>query len=278
MTDTAALREVVIEAQASRWYAELLELPSYRAFLFILLWRDIKVRYKQSVFGIGWAVAQPVIMMVVFTVIFGAVAKVPSNGVPYPIFSYAGLLPWLLFQKSLTQGSTSLVTFKSELTKIYFPRIAAPLVAFMSAAVDFAVMFGVLLLMMVYFGVAPTWRIALVPVFVVYAGLASLSVVLWLAAINVEYRDVQHVMPFLAQIWMFITPVVYPSTLIPAKYRIFYWLNPMAVVVEGFRWSILGVAPVPTSAIVVSSTVIVVSMIGGLRYFNRVARTMADRV
>jgi lipopolysaccharide transport system permease protein len=272
------LKETVIEARLPQWYAELLDLPSYRAFLLILLWRDIKVRYKQSVFGIGWAVAQPVIMMVVFTVIFGTVAKIPSNDAPYPIFSYAGLLPWLLFQKALTQGSNSLVSFKSELTKIYFPRIAAPLVAFMSAAVDFVVMFAVLLVMMLYFGVVPTWRIALIPVFVVYAGLAALSIVLWLAAINVEYRDVQHLMPFLAQLWMFITPVVYPSTMIPAEYRLFYWLNPMAAVVEGFRWSILGVAPIPPEAIAISAAVIAISMIGGLRYFNHVAATMADRV
>ncbi len=267
-----------IEPASSHWLTELGELPRYRNFLFILLWRDIKVRYKQSVLGIGWAIAQPIILMVVFSVVFGTVAQVPSEGVPYPVFSYAGLLPWLLFQKALVQGSTSLVSFKSELTKIYFPRIAAPLVAFMSAAVDFAITLVILVVMLAYYHVPLRWQLVLIPVLAAYAGLAALSFVLWLSAVNVEYRDVQHVIPFLAQVWMFVTPVVYPASLLPQKYAQIYWLNPMASVVETFRWAILGTPLPPAMAYVLSFGLVVITGVTGMRYFSRVARTMADRV
>jgi lipopolysaccharide transport system permease protein len=268
----------IIQPSGSRWDAGLTELPRYRGFLYVLLWREIKVRYKQSVLGIGWAIVQPVVLMIVFSVIFGNIAKVPSNGVPYPIFSYVALLPWLLFQKALTQGSLSLVSYKGEMTKIYFPRIAAPLVSLMSAFVDFLIAFGVLALMMIYYGIVPGWPFLLTPLFIIYVGLSSLSVVLWLSAINVEYRDVQHLVPFLAQIWMFITPVVYPASLVPEKYAFLYWLNPMAAVVEGFRWAILGAAPPSLMNFAISSSMVVIMGISGLFYFNRVARTMADRV
>lgn len=268
----------VIRPSGSRWYTGFSELPRYSGFLYILLWREIKVRYKQSILGIGWAIIQPVVMMVVFSVIFGNVAKVPSDGVPYPIFSYAALLPWLLFQKSLTQGSMSMVAFKGEMTKIYFPRIAAPLVSLMSAFVDFLIAFGILVLMMIYYGIAPGWQALLIPVLLLHVLLAALSVVLWLSAINVEYRDVQHLVPFLAQIWMFVTPVVYPASLVPENYALIYWLNPMAAVVEGFRWVILGTPAPSVFYFALSGAMIVVVGLSGLIYFNRVSRTMADRV
>jgi len=273
-----AMRETVIEPQGSHWYAELAELPDYTGFLFILLWRDIKVRYKQSVFGIGWAVAQPLMMTVVFTVIFGGVAKMPSGDAPYALFSYSGLLPWLLFQKTLTQGASSLVTFRSELTKIYFPRITAPLVSLMAAGVDFLITLAILFVMMAYFRVGLHWPVLTAPLFVAYAGVASLSVALWLAAINVEYRDIQQIIPLLAQIWLFVTPVVYPSSLIAAKYAPIFWLNPASVAVEGFRWAMLGTAPPPPMAYAISATVIAIIGTTGLNYFNRTARTMADRI
>lgn len=272
-------RITVIEP-ARRW-----ELPNFREFWFyrglllVLAVRDIQVRYKQTVIGIAWAVLQPVITMVVFTVIFGRMAKFPSDGLPYPIFAYAALLPWQFFAKALTQGSTSLVSLGSMMSKIYFPRIIAPLASILSGAVDFAIAFVILLGLMAWYGVYPGWAIVTLPLFLIMAVVTSLGVSLWLSGLNVRYRDVQFALPFLAQIWMFLTPVVYPVSMVPEEWRLIYMVNPMAGVIEGFRWALLGTETAPDPlALSISGGVMVLLMVGGLIYFSTTEKNFADRL
>ena len=257
---------------------DLTEMWAYRDLLLILVLRDLKVRYKQSVIGVLWAVIQPVTMMVVFTVIFGSFAKMPSDGAPYAVFAFAALVPWQLFQRALTQGAASLVSLNAVMTKVYFPRIFAPLAAVLSGLVDFVIALVVLLILLASYGIMPGWKLMLVPVFVAIAVLTALSLSLWLSGLNVAYRDVEHAMPFLAQIWMFSTPIVWPLSIIPQEWRWVAMLNPMAGVVEGFRWSLLDRPPPDPMLMVVSFTVIMLLSAGGLYYFNRVQSTFADRV
>jgi lipopolysaccharide transport system permease protein len=262
-----------------RWsLPNLRELWSFRELLWILITRDIKVRYKQTAIGILWAVLQPLLTMVVFTVIFGKLGKMPSEGVPYPIFVMTALLPWQLFAKALTQGSSSMVTLGGMMGKIYFPRLIAPLSSVLSGMVDFGIALGILAVMMAWYGVLPGAEILLAPLFVLLALLSAFAVALWLSAINAKYRDVQQAMPFLTQIWMFVTPVIYPSSMIPAQWKWLFMLNPMNSVIDGFRWSLLGIRPPDLVSLTVSSLSILILTVGGLIYFARFEKNFVDRL
>jgi len=257
---------------------DLKALWEYRELLYFLVWRDIKVRYKQTALGAAWAILQPVMTMVVFSIFFGRLAKVPSDGVPYPIFAYVALLPWQLFAFALSESSNSLVASQNLITKVYFPRLVIPISSVLAGLVDFAIAFVILLAMMLYYGIVPTAAMALLPLFLLFAVATALSVGLWLSALNVKYRDVRYTIPFLTQFWMFATPVAYPSSLVPEKWRALYGLNPMAGVVEGFRWALLGKSHAPGPLLGVSVAAVVVLLIGGLRYFRKTESTFADVV
>ena len=254
------------------------ELWAYRELLYFLVWRDIKVRYKQTVLGAAWVILQPLLTMVVFTLFFGNLAKVPSDGIPYPLFSFTGLVPWTLFAYSLTESSTSLVTNQNLITKVYFPRLIIPLASVLAGLVDFAISFSVLLVLMIYYGVVPQLAALTIPLFVIFAVLAALSVGIWLSALNVEFRDVRYTIPFLTQVWMFITPLAYASSLVPPRWRLIYGLNPMAGVVEGFRWALLGKTGAPGLLLAASIGAAGLLLIGGIYYFRRMERTFADVV
>lgn len=256
----------------------LRDLWEYRELLYFLVWRDIKVRYKQTALGAAWAILQPVMTMLVFSVFFGRLAKVPSDGVPYPVFAYVALLPWQLFAFALTESSNSLVASQNLITKVYFPRLVIPISSVLAGLVDFAIAFVILLVMMLYYGIVPTAAVALLPLFLLLAVVTALAVGLWLSALNVKYRDVRYTIPFLTQFWMFATPVAYPSSLVPERWRPLYGLNPMAGVVEGFRWALLGKAHAPGPLLWVSVAAVIVLLVGGLRYFKKTETTFADIV
>jgi lipopolysaccharide transport system permease protein len=254
------------------------ELWEYRELLYFLVWRDIKVRYKQTVLGAAWAIIQPVFMMIVFSLFFGRLARVPSDGIPYPIFVYCALLPWQLFAYSLSESSNSLVANERLITKVYFPRLLVPISSILGGLVDFVIAFAILLLMMTWYGIRPTWAIAALPGFILLAMASALGVGLWLSALNVRYRDVRYTIGFLIQFWLLATPVAYPSSLIPVRWRALYGLNPMAGVVEGFRWSLLGQSEAPGALLAVSVAVVILILIGGLYYFRRMEAEFADVV
>jgi len=261
------------------WSAlNLADLWHYRELIYFLTWRDIKVRYKQTVLGAAWAIIQPFFTMVVFSVFFGRLARIPSDGLPYPIFAYCALLPWQLFAHALTESSNSLVANERLITKVYFPRLIIPISAVLAGLVDFLIAFVVLIAMMIYYQVKPTLAVWTVPLFVMLAVGTALGVGMWLSALNVQYRDVRYTIPFLTQIWLFATPVAYSSTLIPESWRALYGLNPMAGVVEGFRWALLGKAEGPGALLAVSVTIVILILIGGLYYFRRMEKTFADVV
>ncbi|MCX6026563.1 MAG: ABC transporter permease [Chloroflexi bacterium] len=270
----------VSEIAPSRgWVAlKLRELWAYRELLYFLVWRDIKVRYKQTALGAAWAIIQPFFTMVVFSVFFGSLAKMPSDGIPYPIFAFAALVPWTFFANGLTQASNSLVGNSALIKKVYFPRLAIPIAGVLSNLVDFALAFLVLLLMMIYFKMWPTVAILWLPLLLLLAFITALGVGLWFSALNVEFRDVRYVVPFLTQFWMFATPVAYPSSLLHEPWRTLYGLNPMAGVVEGFRWALLGNVKAPGPLIWVSAAAAVVILVSGAFYFRRMERTFADVV
>lgn len=258
--------------------ANLRELWNHRELLYFLVWRDLKVRYKQTVLGAAWAIIQPFFTMVVFSVFFGRLAKVPSDGVPYPIFAYCALLPWQFFAHALAQSANSVVASERLVTKVYFPRLVIPLAPVLAGLVDFAIAFGVLLAMMLYYGIVPTAAAATLPFLLLLALGAALGVGLWLSALNVQYRDVRYTIPFLTQFWLFATPVAYPASLVPARWRVLLGLNPMASVVEGFRWAFLG-TPGPPVSMVALSVVVVLLLVGtGLYYFRYMERSFADIV
>lgn len=257
---------------------QLNTLWAYRELLYFLAWRDIKVRYKQSALGIAWVILQPTLTMVVFSIFFGNFAQIPSNGFPYPIFTYVALLPWQLFAGSLSLAGTSLVMNQALITKVYFPRLLAPLSAIFVGLVDFGIAFVVLLGLMVYYGIAPTIAIFTLPIFIMWAILTVFGVGLWLSALNVQYRDVQYVIPFLVQIWLFATPIAYPSTIVPEPWRFWYGLNPMVGVIEGFRWALLGQTISLNSSIIISVAVTALLLITGLIYFRRMEHIFADVV
>lgn len=254
------------------------ELWEYRELLCFLTWRDVTIRYKQAALGVAWAIIQPLMTMVIFSVIFGQLAKLPSDGIPYPVFSYAALLPWQLFAGALQRAGTSLVGNANLLTKVYFPRLIIPLSAVGAGLVDFAVAFVVLLGLMLWYGIMPTWAMLWLPLLVLLALLTALAVGLWLSALNVQYRDVQHAIPFLVQAWMYASPVAYSAGLIPTGiWRIVYGLNPLAGVIQGFRWALLGGKP-PDELMAVSVVMVVVLLATGLFYFRRMEKTFADVV
>jgi lipopolysaccharide transport system permease protein len=256
----------------------LKEIWQYRELLYFLVWRDVKVRYKQTALGAAWAVLQPVLTMVVFSVFFGRLAKMPSDGVPYPVFAFTGLLPWQLFAFALNESSNSLVSSQHLITKVYFPRLVVPIASVLAGLVDFGIAFVVLLGMMLFYGIVPTSAIVMLPLLVLFAVVTALSVGIWLSTLNVKYRDVRYTIPFLTQIWMFATPVAYPSSLVPQPWHTFYGLNPMAGVVEGFRWAMLGKAGHPGRLIWVSVAAVILLFVGGLFYFRRTESTFADVV
>jgi lipopolysaccharide transport system permease protein len=255
---------------------ELGELWKFRELLFFLTWRDIKVRYKQTALGAAWAILQPVLTMILFSVIFGGLAKLPSEGVPYPIFTFTALLPWQLFAFALTQSSNSLVGSQNLVSKVYFPRLVVPFASVLAGVVDFAIAFVVLVGLMAYYGIGLTWAVLLLPLFLLLALVSALAVGLWLSALNVKYRDIRYVVPFLTQFWMYATPIAYSSSIIPEKWRWLYSLNPMTGVVEGFRWAILGKSSLDVFSLSVSAGMVLVLLIGGLYYFKRMETSFAD--
>jgi homopolymeric O-antigen transport system permease protein len=272
--------EFDLELRPTRGWVSLQlgDLWSYRELLYFLAWRDIKVRYKQTVLGASWAVLQPLLTMAVFSLFFGRLAKVPSDGVPYPIFSYAALVPWTFFANGLTQSANSLVGNANLIRKIYFPRMLVPIATVLSGLVDALIAFIVLLLMMLGYGIVPTRSVVWLPALLLLALVTALGVGLWLAALNVQFRDVRYTVPFLTQFWMFATPIAYPSSLLPPKWQLLYAVNPLVGVVEGFRWALLGVDTAPGPMVAVSSAVAVLLLVGGALYFRRLERTFADVV
>jgi lipopolysaccharide transport system permease protein len=255
------------------------ELWEYRELLYFLTWRDIKVRYKQTLLGASWAILQPFLTMVAFSFFFGRLAQVPSDGIPYPIFSYVALIPWTLFSNGFAQAANSLVGSSNLIKKVYFPRLTMPISAVLGGVPDFALSFIVLLGMMLVYGLYPTpASILWLPLFLLLAFVTALGVGLWLAALNVEYRDIRYVVPFLTQFWLFVTPIAYSSTMLDEPWRTLYGLNPMVGVVEGFRWALLGRGSPPGPMVAVSAVVAVLILIGGLFYFRRMEKTFADIV
>jgi lipopolysaccharide transport system permease protein len=256
----------------------LRELWEYRELLYFLVWRDIKVRYKQTVLGAGWAIIQPFFTMVVFSVFFGRLAQIPSDGVPYPIFSYAALVPWTFFANGLTHAANSMVEGSNLIKKVYFPRLAVPIAAVLSGLVDFSLALLVLIGMMLYYGLAPTINVLWVPLLLLMALVTALGTGLWFSAMNVLFRDVRYAVPFLVQIWLFATPIAYPSSLLPEPWRTLYALNPMVGVTEGFRWALLGTDTAPGLMIIVSSIAMLALLATGALFFRRMERTFADVV
>lgn len=268
----------VIEPSVGWVSLRLKELWNNRELVFFLMWRDIRVRYKQTVLGASWAIIQPLFTMVVFSLFFGRLAQIPSDGIPYPLFSFAALVPWNFFATGLTQSSDSLVTNANLIKKVYFPRLVIPLSTVMAGGMDFLIAFGVLVLMTVGWGVPLTARMAWIPLFVLLAFVTALGVGLWLSALNVQYRDVRYTVPFLVQMWMFSTPIAYPSSLLPPQWRVVYGLNPMTGVVEGFRWAMLGADTQPGPMIAASAAAAMLILIGGALYFRRTEKRFADVV
>ena len=273
--DTAAIHTTI--APLSGWLdLNLRELWDYRELLYFFVWRDLKVRYKQTAIGAAWAVLQPFLTMAVFSLFFGRLARIPSNGLPYPIFYYSALLPWMYFASALQNATNAMVENEREITKVYFPRLLLPLAAVVSGLVDFAIGFVVFLGMLLYYGIAPSGATLLLPFFLLLAVLTAVGVGLWLSALNAVYRDVRYVLPFLIQFWMFASPVAYPSSLIPERWRWVYGLNPMAGVIEGFRWALTGRGE-PSSLLLSASFVAVLLLAaGGTAYFQKMEGTIAD--
>jgi lipopolysaccharide transport system permease protein len=270
---------IVIEPKKGWTGLNLRELLQYRELVLLLVWRDVKVRYKQTVLGALWAILQPIVTMLVFSVFFGRLGKMPSDGVPYPIFSYAALVPWTLFATGLTQSSNSLVNGANLLRKVYFPRIVMPIASVLVGVVDFGLAFVVLIGMMLFYGVAPTRAaVLLIPALFLLVLATSLGAGLWLAAFNVRFRDVRYVIPFLVEIWLLATPIAYPSSLLTEHWRAIYALNPMVGVVEGFRWALLGTATAPSTMIWFSAAAGALLMVSGLFVFSRMERNLADVV
>jgi lipopolysaccharide transport system permease protein len=277
---SGAQRFVVYERKRGWAALDLPELWKYRDLLYFLTWRDVLVRYKQAVFGVAWAILQPFLTMIVFTVVFNQIigVKSPDPELPYAVFSFAGLLPWQFFAGALARSGVSLVGNSNLLTKVYFPRLVIPLSAVLAGLVDLGISFIVLIALMAVYGIVPTWQLVFVPLFVLLALAAALAVSLWLSALNVLYRDVQYAIPFLVQLWMFVSPVIYPTSTVPAgPLRIAFALNPMTGVIGGFRWALLG-QEFPADSLLLSTAAVAVLLLGGLFFFKRMERTFADVV
>jgi len=258
----------------------LRDLWIYRELIYFMIWREVKVRYKQTMLGAAWAIIQPVLTMIVFTFLFGRIAKLPTDGnIPYPIFSYTALLPWGLFVAALNQASRSLTSNQNMVTKIYFPRLVLPLASILSGLVDFIIAFVILIGLMIYYGITPSINVLwALPLFLLLTIVTALGVALWLSAINVQYRDVNYALPFMTQFWLFITPVAYSSSLISDKWQLVYSLNPMAGVVNGFRWALLGVGNGPDAGLWISVGISLLVLVSGLFYFRNMEKTFADTI
>lgn len=279
-SEVLSYSQVIIEPSSGWVSLQLRAVWRYRELLYFLVWRDIKVRYKQTALGVGWVVLQPLVSMVIFSFLFGYLLEVPSGNVPYPIFVYTALLPWNYFASSLNRSSTSLINSSQLITKVYFPRLVIPFSSVLSGLVDFAIGFIILVGLMAFFRISPTPGILLLPAFLLLAMLTALGFGLWLSALNVRFRDVNYLTPFLVQIWMYLTPVIYGSTLIPERYRFLLALNPMTGVVEGFRWALLGEyladAQPPGTIFIISIAIALVVLVSGLIFFRYTERTFAD--
>jgi lipopolysaccharide transport system permease protein len=272
--------EVTTVIRPSRGWVppNLRELWQYRELVYFLIWRNIKVRYKQTTLGIAWAILQPVATMLVFSLFFGKLAEMPSVGLPYPMFALAALVPWTFFANGLTQSASSVVSDEQLIRKVYFPRLAIPVSTVLSGVVDFLLAFAVLLAMLPFYGVLPSANVVWLPLLLVLAFVTTMGVGLWLSALNVRYRDVRHAVPFLTQFWLFATPIAYPSSLVPENWRALYGVNPMVGVVDGFRWALLGVDTQPGPMIAVSTVTALVILVGGVLYFRGMERHFADIV
>lgn len=267
-----------IEAPRGLFNLHLSELWAYRELLYFFVWRDVKVRYKQTLIGVLWVVIQPLMTMGVFTVFFGRLAKLPSQGLPYPVFYFAALVPWTYFSSALSSCTNSVVNHQHVITKVYFPRLMLPLAAVCSPLIDFCVGLIVMIVLTLSFGIRPPATVLLLPVLIVLAVLTALAVGLWTSALNAVYRDVTSVIPFAVQIWMLASPVAYPSSLVPQRWRALYGLNPMAGVIDGFRWALTGHGQPPRPLILVSIAIAMILLMGGLVFFQRVEGTVTDRV
>ena len=260
------------------FFVSLRELWAYRELLYFFVWRDVKIRYKQTAIGAAWALLQPFLTMLVFSLIFGRLAKLPTNGLPYPVFYYCALLPWNYFATGLQNATNVMVEQQRLITKIYFPRLVLPVSAVLSGLIDFAIAFSLLIVMMIYYHIAPRTALLLLPIFLLLAVLTALGFGLWLSALNAIYRDVRYVVPFLVQFWMFVSPVAYSTSLVPERWRWIYGLNPMAGVIEGFRWALTGHGLAPGPLLAASACGVVLVLLGGLLYFGSIERTVADIV
>ena len=273
-------QQIIIEKKRGLAALNLTDLWHYRELLYFLVWRDIKVRYKQTALGVAWVILQPLVSMVIFSVLFGSLLNVPSGEVPYPIFSYAALLPWNYFSGSLTRSSTSVVNSANLITKVYFPRLVIPIAGVLAGLLDFAIAFIVLIAMMFFYRITPTANILWLPAFLLLAMATALGFGLWLSALNVRYRDVNYLIPYLVQVWMYVTPVVYGTTLIPKHFQFLLALNPMTGVVEGFRWALLGKqladASPPGSLFPISIAISLLVLVSGAAYFLNTERSFAD--
>jgi len=271
-----SVQRILIQPSKGLFNFDLRELWQYNELLYFLVWKEVKVRYKQTIIGGAWAIIQPLLTMVIFTIIFGRLAKIPSDGMPYPVFTYTALLPWMLFAQALTRSGGSLVSNANLITKVYFPRLLVPLSAALAPIVDFIVSFLILLGMLAWYGIPPTLGILALPFFLALTLVTAISVNLWLAPINVKYRDVAHTLPFLSQIWMYVSPVVYPLNMIPEKWQFLYSINPMVGVIEGFRWALLGKQSPNFMAMAISVIVVMALFLGGILYFKKMEQTFAD--
>ena len=281
MTELARHEPTTVYIKPSKGLAalNLRDLWIYRELVFFMVWRDVKVKYKQTLLGMAWAVIQPVMTMLVFTFVFGAVAKVSTDGIPYPIFSFAALLPWGLFEVALNQGSRSLVAHNNMVTKIYFPRLILPIASVFAGMVDFIIAFVILIGLMIYYQMPPAYELLwTLPFFILLAIVTALGIALWLSAINVKYRDVNQALPFLTRFWLFVTPIAYSSEIISEKWQLLYYLNPMAGVVNGFRWALLGSGKGPDITLWVSVVISILIFISGLFYFRSMEKTFADTI
>jgi lipopolysaccharide transport system permease protein len=271
-----SVESILIHPSKGVFHFNLGELWQYKELLYFLIWKEVKVRYKQTLIGGAWAILQPMVTMVIFTIIFGKLAKIPSDGLPYPVFTYTALLPWMLFSQALTRSGGSLVYNANLITKVYFPRLLIPLSAALAPIVDFFVSFLILLGMLAWYGISPTLGILALPLLLALTLVTAMSVNLWLAPLNVKYRDVAHTLPFLSQIWMYASPVAYSLNLIPEKWKFLYSINPMVGVIEGFRWALLGKQSPNFMAMAVSLIVVMALFISGIIYFNKTEQTFAD--
>ena len=267
-----------IEPQHGWFSLRLEELWNYRGLLYFFVWRDVKIRYKQTAIGVVWVVLQPLLTMLVFTLFFGKLARMPSQGLPYPVFYFAAVVPWMYFSVALVTATNVVVEHQRMITKVFFPRLILPFSAVLSGLVDFGIGFVVLMIFTLSYGIRPTVTALLLPLFLVLAVLTALGIGLWLSALNALYRDVRYLIPFLVQFWMLASPVAYPSSMVPERYRWIYGLNPMAGVIEGFRWALTGKGEAPSSVLIASVVMVCVAVFGGLLFFNRMEGNIADRV